>query len=162
MNLQEQEWLDKGLMPAGKYKSYSFDAVPTSYKKWVVGKEWDTESAMWHTASKLKEIMGSEPEPVNEPFGNLNERLEMIGKVVDTYAYPTYSRTSRKSAFCTKIRLNSGHIVKTFSAAFRGKEGEVIKFKATIKSHTVFDGVTETIVTRLAVQANYTNLIDEL
>lgn len=95
------------------------------------------------------------PEPKAGHLGELKERLTLTGTVVRVggFVRDSFDPWGGDQEWCsvTTIVTDKGHMLTVFSTSWCGEVGDVLKFKATVKEHSEYEGIPQTVIQRINV-----------
>jgi len=150
--LQDQMLMvDKGVYPFGRYDGRPFDYAPRGYTNWLItsNAEFDEGSIMKYLSDAIIKKFPDMVLPTVKGgyVGDPKVRLDFDTVVVRVGSYDTfYGRT-----YVTTMVDDMGHCIVVKSGVFSACIGDKIKFKATVKEHSEYNGIEQTIVQRVKV-----------
>jgi len=155
--------IEDGVFPFGKHAGTKFVDAPDSYILYFADKSKEDQDfimgalgaacmgvALEKGLIAKRDAVRAERavvDALSKHIGTVGERREFEGEVVVCFEKHNPQYMGGGSYFINKIRCGDD-IVSYIGSKGLGKVGEVIKFKATIKKHDVYQGINTTLVNR--------------
>ena len=144
--------IEAGMWPFGKFKGEKFGAANNSYiVYWIKLAELDSIALLLQNV--LKETfphLANLPKPNGEYFGEIKKRQLITATLIEEFGYESYYGI----VYIAKFVKDSGELLcymgSTRCAYKHIDIGEVLKFKATVKSHEIYKDENQTKIQRLA------------
>lgn len=154
--LEQISMIASGYFPFGRWKDEKIDHAPESYLAyWIKQSEIDEpqdnviiaivkmiDKLCPHVRENIKLANGN-----GKHFGEIKKRYKTLrGKMVAKFWFETFYEYQN----ITKIVLESGELLVYKGATdYDFPEGEYVKFAATVKEHTEYEGIEQTTVQRI-------------
>jgi len=160
--------IENGIMPFGKYYDYPINEVPISYLVWFFDNDIDKKQSS-HIKEKIRlqivecrrskfvayveEINAKKAKAEAEReikrntsrhVGQVGERIGITAKIGVIKSFDgTYG-----ISFLAILETTDGNVFKYFGSRCLGEKGETVNLKATVKSHTEWQGICQTVINR--------------
>lgn len=172
IELREAEWakereaihqnrlslIASGVIPTGRYSGLPFAEVPRGYLNWVMdmAENFEEGSILRALADELiknhSHLALPKPDPV-ATIGKEKQRLQLEVTVskVRWFDRDGYTGRPERVYITTMIEKETKACLVAKTTSWRGKEGEELSIKATVKGFGEYKGQVQTIVQRVAV-----------
>lgn len=155
LTLQHQQ-ISEGKFPFGPYANKPFTDAPVSYVNWFMKSEFEEGTIIHKVKLALleKHINLLLPEPDKDKLvGEPGKRLAFVATVVKQAHFDRigFNGWTIERVFVTTMVTNNSECLVVFSTAFYPEVGDTIKFKATVKEHSEYNGQAQTIIQRVTV-----------
>ena len=164
--------IENGRMPFGKYYNHSFNEVPISYLVWLFDNDINKKQSS-HIKEKIRlqilecrrsefvtyveeinakkakaeaerEIKREIKRNTSRHVGQVGERIDITAKIEVIKSFDgTYG-----ISFFTILETTDGNVFKYFGSACLGEKGDTVNLKATVKGHTEWEGISQTVINR--------------
>ncbi len=160
--------IENGIMPFGKYYDYPINEVPIDYLVWFFDGDIDKKQSS-HIKEKIRlqivecrrskfvayveEINAKKAKAEAEreikrnasrPVGQVGERIDITAKIGVIKSFDgTYG-----IAYFTILETTDGNVFKYVGSSCLGEKGDTVNLKATVKAHTEWEGISQTVINR--------------
>lgn len=150
--------ISSGVYPFGKHAGKRFEEAPISYVTWMIksADEFEAGTVMAALAAAVKASPLCQAMLLPEPdaaayIGREKERITVdVLCVGSAHFYSNYGAPQRVNVITMMDTVTRARLV-CMSSAFYAELGEKFKIKATVKEHTLYNGLAQTIVQRIAI-----------
>jgi hypothetical protein len=113
-------------------------------------------AAIATTCDKLEAIEAAKVRDLDSQYiGQVGKRIEIAVTVAAVFSYerPCFGAAwHMQTVWIVSMRDDAGNVIVSKSPSFSAEKGEAITIRATVKEHSEYKGVRQTIVQRVAVQ----------
>jgi len=148
--------IKQGIVPFGQHKDKRISELPRSFISWLIKMQdqFESDSPMFHLAKEVATNYShlAQPTPKDVDFGTIGQRVSINALVLKSHSFerPRFNASWLMETvyITTLIEDATQACLVVFSPSWHPKADSRISFKATVKDHKDYNGLSQTVLQR--------------